>query len=67
MQSKKQLCCGKVLVKDAIADIALQQVLTRPEDFDVIATLNLERRLFERCISSSNWWNRNCTGRKLTM
>jgi len=28
-------------VKDAIADIALQQVLTRPEDFDVIATLNL--------------------------
>jgi isocitrate dehydrogenase len=28
-------------VKDAIADITLQQVLTRPEDFDVIATLNL--------------------------
>jgi isocitrate dehydrogenase len=32
---------GAVLVKDAIADITLQQVLTRPEDFDVIATLNL--------------------------
>ena len=32
---------GKVLVKDAIADITLQQVLTRPRDFDVIATLNL--------------------------
>ncbi len=32
---------GKILLKDAIADIALQQVLTRPEDFDVIATLNL--------------------------
>jgi isocitrate dehydrogenase len=32
---------GKILVKDAIADITLQQVLTRPEDFDVIATLNL--------------------------
>ena len=31
----------KVLVKDAIADITLQQVLTRPEEFDVIATLNL--------------------------
>ncbi len=30
-----------VMVKDAIADITLQQVLTRPEDFDVIATLNL--------------------------
>src|SRR3989454_8689515 len=30
-----------VTVKDSIADITLQQVLTRPEDFDVIATLNL--------------------------
>ena len=30
-----------MLVKDAIADITLQQVLTRPEEFDVIATLNL--------------------------
>jgi isocitrate dehydrogenase len=32
---------GGTVVKDAIADITLQQVLTRPEDFDVIATLNL--------------------------
>ncbi|CAH8772169.1 NADP-dependent isocitrate dehydrogenase [Paenibacillus dendritiformis] len=32
---------GKIIIKDAIADIALQQVLTRPKDFDVIATLNL--------------------------
>ncbi|KIL40702.1 isocitrate dehydrogenase [Gordoniibacillus kamchatkensis] len=32
---------GKIIVKDAIADITLQQVLTRPADFDVIATLNL--------------------------
>jgi isocitrate dehydrogenase len=30
-----------VVVKDAIADITLQQVLTRPKEFDVIATLNL--------------------------
>lgn len=30
-----------VIIKDAIADITLQQVLTRPDDFDVIATLNL--------------------------
>jgi isocitrate dehydrogenase len=38
-------CGGKpgdrILVKDVIADIFLQQVLTRPEDFDVIATTNL--------------------------
>ncbi|HEV3212767.1 MAG TPA: NADP-dependent isocitrate dehydrogenase [Acidimicrobiales bacterium] len=32
---------GKLLVKDAIADITLQQVLTRPSEFDVIATTNL--------------------------
>jgi isocitrate dehydrogenase len=31
----------KLLVRDAIADITLQQVLTRPRDFDVIATMNL--------------------------
>jgi isocitrate dehydrogenase len=30
-----------IVIKDAIADITLQQVLTRPEDFDVVATLNL--------------------------
>jgi isocitrate dehydrogenase len=40
-EQKSALASGKVLVKDAIADITLQQVLTRPEDFDVIATLNL--------------------------
>jgi len=31
----------KLLIRDSIADITLQQVLTRPKDFDVIATLNL--------------------------
>jgi isocitrate dehydrogenase len=40
-EQKDALASGKVLIKDAIADIALQQVLTRPDEFDVIATLNL--------------------------
>ena len=40
-EQKAALASGRILIKDAIADIALQQVLTRPEDFDVIATLNL--------------------------
>jgi isocitrate dehydrogenase len=40
-EQKAALAAGKLLVKDAIADITLQQVLTRPEEFDVIATLNL--------------------------
>jgi len=40
-EQKLALNSGAILIKDAIADITLQQVLTRPEDFDVIATLNL--------------------------
>lgn len=40
-EQRAALAEGKILIKDAIADIALQQVLTRPTDFDVIATLNL--------------------------
>jgi isocitrate dehydrogenase len=40
-EQKAALAGGKILVKDAIADITLQQVLTRPAEFDVIATLNL--------------------------
>jgi isocitrate dehydrogenase len=39
MDSAKK--AGKLIVKDVIADIALQQVLTRSDEFDVIATLNL--------------------------
>lgn len=40
-EQKAALAAGKILIKDSIADITLQQILTRPEDFDVIATLNL--------------------------
>jgi len=40
-EQQAALASGKVLVKDAIADIFLQQILTRPDEFDVIATLNL--------------------------
>jgi len=32
---------GRIIIKDAIADIFLQQILTRPAEFDVVATLNL--------------------------
>ena len=35
------VAAGKILVKDAIADIFLQQILTRPNEFDVVATMNL--------------------------
>lgn len=32
---------GKIIIKDSIADIFLQQILTRPDEFDVVATMNL--------------------------
>jgi len=41
LEQKAALKAGAILIKDAITDISLQQVLTRPEDFEVIATLNL--------------------------
>jgi len=40
-EQEAALASGKVLIKDAIADITLQQVLTRPKEFDIIATMNL--------------------------
>lgn len=40
-EQEAALADGKILVKDAISDITLQQVLTRPKEFDVIATMNL--------------------------
>ncbi|HJO32804.1 MAG TPA: NADP-dependent isocitrate dehydrogenase [Anaerolineales bacterium] len=40
-EQRAALEAGRILIKDAIADITLQQVLTRPREFDVIATMNL--------------------------
>ncbi|MBK2002811.1 NADP-dependent isocitrate dehydrogenase [Listeria ivanovii] len=40
-KQKEALATGKILVKDSIADIFLQQILTRPAEFDVVATMNL--------------------------
>lgn len=37
----KAVAEGKIIVKDSIADIFLQQILTRPNEFDVVATMNL--------------------------
>ncbi len=40
-EQKKAEDAGKIIIKDAIADITLQQVLTRPKEFEVLATMNL--------------------------
>ena len=37
----KAVADGKIVIKDSIADIFLQQILTRPKEFDVVATMNL--------------------------
>jgi isocitrate dehydrogenase len=37
----KALKQGKILIKDVIADAFLQQILTRPKEYDIIATMNL--------------------------
>jgi len=43
---------GKILVKDVIADIFLQQILTRPNEFDVIATMNLNGDYFSDALAA---------------
>ncbi len=40
-EQKSALASGRILIKDAIADIAFQQTITRAKEFDVIATMNL--------------------------
>lgn len=41
LAQKEAEAAGKIIIKDAIADIFLQQILTRPKEFDVVATMNL--------------------------
>jgi isocitrate dehydrogenase len=43
---------GKILIKDAIADAFLQQILTRPAEYDVIATLNLNGDYFSDALAA---------------
>lgn len=43
---------GKILIKDAIADIFLQQILTRPNEFDVVATMNLNGDYFSDALAA---------------
>ena len=52
---------GKIIVKDAIADIFLQQILTRPSEFDVVATMNLNGDYISDALSCTSWWNWDCS------
>ncbi len=40
-EAEQEIPKGRILIKDTIADIFFQQALTRPEEFDVVATMNL--------------------------
>ena len=53
-----------IVIKDAIADITLQQVLTRPDDFDVIATLNLNGDYLSRRAGRAGRRHRHRAGRQ---
>ena len=53
-----------MLVKDAIADITLQQVLTRPDEFDVIATLNLNGDYLSDALRGAGGRHRHRAGRQ---
>ena len=55
---------GKIIVKDAIADIFLQQILTRPREFDVVATMNLNGDFISDALSCTGWRNWNCSWSK---
>ncbi len=50
-QSDAELA-GKIIIKDSIADIFLQQILTRPAEFDVVATLNLNGDYFSDALAA---------------
>ena len=50
-----------IIVKDVIADAFLQQILLRPEDYSVIATLNLNGDYISDAFSSSSRGDRHCT------
>jgi isocitrate dehydrogenase len=41
LAQKEAISAGKIIIKDTIADAFLQQILTRPAEYSVIATLNL--------------------------
>jgi isocitrate dehydrogenase len=51
-QSGGQATPGRILVKDIIADIFLQQILTRPTEFDVVATTNLNGDYFSDALAA---------------
>lgn len=52
---------GKIIVKDSIADIFLQQILTRPREFDVVATMNLNGDYISDALLCTSRWNWYCT------
>jgi isocitrate dehydrogenase len=63
-RNESRSAAGKVIIKDSIADITLQQVLTRPEDFDVIATLNLNGDYLSDALGCSGRRHWYCSGSK---
>ncbi len=51
---------GKIIIKDSIADIFLQQILTRPAEHDVVATMNLNGDYISDALACTSWWYWYC-------
>ena len=51
---------GKIIIKDSIADIFLQQILTRPAEHDVVATMNLNGDYISDALAASSWRHWYC-------
>ena len=51
-----------IIIKDVIADAFLQQILLRPEDYSVIATLNLNGDYISDALAAASWWYWYCSG-----
>ena len=53
---------GKLLINDRIADAMFQQVLLRPDEYDIIVTPESQRRLSLRCVRRTGRWSRHGAG-----
>ena len=58
------LKAGKLLIKDVIADIVFQQTITRPTEFDVLATMNLNGDYLSDALAAQVGGDRYCSERK---
>ena len=58
------MAAGKFVIKDTIAEIMLQQALTRPKEYDVVATMNLNGDYISDALAAQRRRHRHRAGRQ---